>query len=160
MPGPQPGQRFGGRRAGTPNRDTQRVFEILDKLGVDPIEGMARIAIGDVPCFECVEPHMTQIRTVVGLEEGQEQVPLPAADPGCPRCKGKGKEQVSLDLRANMHRQLAGYTYPARRAVEVSGPEGGPIEHRIKRADSIMQLLNPEDSPPPTDVAETGATPS
>ena len=35
----------GGRKAGTPNRNTQAVIERLDNLGCDPIEGLARIAL-------------------------------------------------------------------------------------------------------------------
>jgi hypothetical protein len=43
--GSKPGERRGGRQKGTPNKKTANVQEKLDKLGCDPIEGMARIAI-------------------------------------------------------------------------------------------------------------------
>jgi len=39
-----PGERRGGRQKGTPNKSTVRVRERLDALGVDPIEGLARLA--------------------------------------------------------------------------------------------------------------------
>ena len=35
----------GGRKAGTPNRNTQDLIERLATLGCDPIEGLARIAM-------------------------------------------------------------------------------------------------------------------
>lgn len=38
------GEKTGGRKAGTPNRKTREVAELLAELGCDPIEGMARIA--------------------------------------------------------------------------------------------------------------------
>lgn len=38
------GFKAGGRVAGTPNRRTKEVREMLDSLGCDPIEGVARIA--------------------------------------------------------------------------------------------------------------------
>ena len=39
------GKKTGGRRAGTPNKRTLEVIEKLLDLGVDPIEGMARLAM-------------------------------------------------------------------------------------------------------------------
>jgi len=38
------GRKTGGRTAGTPNRKTRDVGELLRSLGCDPIEGMVRIA--------------------------------------------------------------------------------------------------------------------
>jgi hypothetical protein len=39
------GHKTGGRTAGTPNRRTKEVAELLESLGCDPIEGMVRIAM-------------------------------------------------------------------------------------------------------------------
>lgn len=39
------GRKTGGRTAGTPNKRTADVIERLERLGCDPIEGMARIAM-------------------------------------------------------------------------------------------------------------------
>lgn len=39
------GYKTGGRRAGTPNRRTQEVWDQLQALGCDPIAGMARLAL-------------------------------------------------------------------------------------------------------------------
>jgi hypothetical protein len=44
--GPKPGHKVGGRKKGTPNKVTTDVAEKLRKLGCDPIEGMALIALG------------------------------------------------------------------------------------------------------------------
>src|SRR3954464_9593773 len=41
------GIKTGGRTAGTPNRRTVEVIEMLDALGCRPIEGMARIAMDE-----------------------------------------------------------------------------------------------------------------
>jgi|SRR5579875_320882 hypothetical protein len=38
------GHKTGGRKAGTPNRQTKEINALLDSLGCDPIEGMVRIA--------------------------------------------------------------------------------------------------------------------
>jgi hypothetical protein len=37
----------GGRARGTPNKRTHELAEKLEKLGCDPIEGLARIALAD-----------------------------------------------------------------------------------------------------------------
>jgi len=42
--GAKPGERRGGRKAGTPNKKTQSVIDRLNELNCDPIEGMAEIA--------------------------------------------------------------------------------------------------------------------
>jgi hypothetical protein len=41
------GHKTGARTAGTPNRKTQEVSELLESLGCDPVEGMARIATNE-----------------------------------------------------------------------------------------------------------------
>ncbi len=45
--GSQPGERRGGRKAGTPNRATLLVQETLARLGCDPFEIMALIAMDE-----------------------------------------------------------------------------------------------------------------
>jgi hypothetical protein len=41
------GHKTGGRIAGTPNRKTQEISGLLESLGGNPIEGMARIATNE-----------------------------------------------------------------------------------------------------------------
>jgi hypothetical protein len=38
-------KKTGGRKKGTPNKRTLEVTELLNNLGCDPIEGMARLAL-------------------------------------------------------------------------------------------------------------------
>ena len=45
--GSRPGERRGGRQAGTPNRRTVEVAKRLAELDCDPIAGMARLAMDD-----------------------------------------------------------------------------------------------------------------
>lgn len=42
--GAKPGQRFGGRQKGTPNKKSLDISEKIKKLGCDPFEGMIKIA--------------------------------------------------------------------------------------------------------------------
>ena len=46
------GHKTGGRTKGTPNKRTADVIEKLARLGCDPIEGMARIAMEDANAVE------------------------------------------------------------------------------------------------------------
>jgi len=39
------GRKTGGRVAGTPNRQTKKIGELLESLDCDPIQGMAEIAM-------------------------------------------------------------------------------------------------------------------
>src|SRR3954468_16183547 len=109
------GQKTGGRRRGTPNRRTGEVAERLAALGCDPIEGMAAIAMGDVPCPAC---------------DGSGEVAGSRGGPGetCEACHGRGREPIRAELRAKMLAELAGYVYPKRKAVELDAPTGNPIQ--------------------------------
>ena len=80
----QPGHpKVGGRKLKSKNKITRDVAGLLDKLGVNPIEGMAMIA----------------------------------ADP-----------TADLPIRARMHAELAKYTVPQLRSIEVTGKDGKAIE--------------------------------
>ncbi len=46
--GAKPGERRDGRQKGAPNKRTVAVAVRLEALGCDPIEGMARLAKGEV----------------------------------------------------------------------------------------------------------------
>lgn len=87
--GSKPGERRGGRQAGTPNKSKQAIEEKLAALGCDPIEGMALIAL----------------------------------DP-----------KNSPELRGKMFSELAQYVSAKRKAVEHSGPDGGPMNLQLVEA--------------------------
>lgn len=108
--GSKPGERRGGRKKGTPNKPCHDIADKLQRLGCDPIEGMARIALGDVDCPFCQAAGMV-------------------ADAPCAMCFGTGKEPIKADLRGKMFAELAQYIHPKRKAVEVTGPDNGPIQH-------------------------------
>ena len=46
------GQKTGGITAGTPNRKTQEISALLESLGCNPIEGIARIATNEKHSLE------------------------------------------------------------------------------------------------------------
>jgi hypothetical protein len=46
------GCKTGGRVAGTPNRQTKEIGELLESLGCDPVQGMAEIAMNPQASLE------------------------------------------------------------------------------------------------------------
>lgn len=80
------GKKTGGRTRGTPNRRTNDIQSLLERLGCDPIEGMARIAM----------------------------------DP-----------QNSIEVRARMYAELAGYIAPKRKALQVDGGDAKRVIFNI-----------------------------
>ena len=95
----------GGRQKGTPNKRTVEFAERLEKLNCDPLELMARMVNG-----EETQP------AKVGVDDDGNTIieDLPP----------------SWELRASCAKELLQYLYPKRKALELSGPEGGniPIE--------------------------------
>lgn len=112
--------RIAGRKKGTPNKSTQTVKEMLERLKCDPFEGMAMIASGDVPCGTCHGAGKTRYR-IPNSEKVGERL--------CESCYGTLKERVSPALRGQMYSDLAKYVAPQLRAIEHQGPQGGPIHH-------------------------------
>ena len=45
------GHKTGGRKAGTPNRKTREIGELLESPGHNPIEAMVQIATGPMPAM-------------------------------------------------------------------------------------------------------------
>lgn len=115
-----------GRKPGTPNRRTLEVHARLAQLGCDPIEVLAHIANGDAPCARCQGTgKLTRKRW-------------------CPECDGTGRELIDHEQRAAAAKALMPYIAPRRKAVEHSGPGGGPIQQRHSGVLKTPGLLEPE----------------
>lgn len=111
---------------------------MLDRLGADPFEGMAKIALGDVQCNLC----RGTLLSPVLLPEGEHSSECAKSDGEenecscegitkrrCQSCKGTGRELVSPELRGKMYAELANYDRPKLKAIEHTGVDGGPIQH-------------------------------
>lgn len=84
-----------------------------------------------------------------------------------------GVKQVPLSLRFDAARELAGYLAPKRKAIEVSGPAGGPVQvdhgldySRLSLEErhqlyGLVQKAKPVEGGEPSsaDSADTGAEP-
>lgn len=97
------GKKTGGRKAGTPNKNTSEISDLLARLKCNPIEGLARIANG--------EEILCGVATISGFVEV--------------------KHRPTLAQRLKAYTELAEYIAPKRKAVEVSDPEGKPLRFTI-----------------------------
>lgn len=117
-------------------RERADVAARLEALRCDPIDGMARIALGELKCNVC----RGKLKTRYKLEKGAHTIEcakqLNAASKAkqerkctcgghgertCESCYGSGFEIVSPELRGKMFAELAQYCAPKLRAVELSG---------------------------------------
>jgi len=105
-PGPKKGQRFGGRKKGTPNRDTQTLAEKAKEIGADPFETLILFAKGDWSALGYDSEY--QIKVTKGGETVNEFT-------------------ISPELRKSAASDACQYLYPKRKALEVTGAEGQPL---------------------------------
>src|SRR3954464_9148586 len=94
--GAKPGERRGGRQKGTVNKQTANVMEILSRLNCDPIEGMAKIASGEIRCGTCHGKGKTKYKVEGKINESV-----------CESCYGSLMEKITPDLRGRMYSELA-----------------------------------------------------
>lgn len=120
--GSQPGERRGGRKAGTPNKKTEELEAILRRLNCSPEERLALIANGTLPCCVCFGKGRTHYLGKNGKMEMRK----------CESCRGTLREKISPSLIKEAAAELLSYLRPKRKAIEHTGPEGGAIEHSIK----------------------------
>lgn len=133
----------GGRKKGTPNKDVSPVRSMLERIGHDPLEGMARIAQNMLPCGVC----RGELKTRYWLQDErphcdrcgggllvQGKPARPKADciwcsgtgkqtldeRTCQSCKATGWEACSPELRGKMDAELAKYVQPQLKAIEHS----------------------------------------
>lgn len=103
------GRKTGGRVKGTPNKKTQDLLEKAEELGVDPFEILLMVAKGDWEGLGFESAKLVYF-TAAGIEAE--------------------KDRITLSDRLSAASEACTYLHPKRKAVEHSGPNGGPIETR------------------------------
>lgn len=141
--GSKPGEYRGGRKKGTPNKATWRVEEILQRRGVNPHDAMCDIVLGNVQCNVCrgalettviltAGSHTKECKRNMKQTQNDSCICDGVAMRRCESCSGTGYEKISPELRGKMAAELAQYVAPKRKAVEVTGADGGPVDHRME----------------------------
>jgi len=93
----------GGRLKGTPNKRTQSLIERAEALGVDPFEVLLHVAKGDWKSL--------------GYKTGTTEGPF-----------GSKPERITLKDRMHAAAEACQYIHPKRKAVELTGKGGGPLD--------------------------------
>ncbi len=108
-------------RKGSPNKNKQALIALLKAKypGYHPVLEMAAIANDDVECPSCKD------------EEPLED---------CEVCMGSGYQPVTLEMKFNANKEVAGYVTPKLKAVEHTGHIDSAVEYRavIKRFDGSI----------------------
>jgi hypothetical protein len=126
--GAKPGQRRGGRKKGTPNKSTQTVEQMCQRLNCNPHEYMALVVINRVPCGVCRGSNKTPFTKEDGTKGMRP----------CQSCWGSLMENCSPELRGKMAAELAQYLAAKRKALEVSVEVNvGLVETLRKRFEGI-----------------------
>lgn len=130
------GSKTGGRAKGTPNKLTRTLRETLDRLGCDPIEGLALISLRRVSCGTCIDKNLKPTgKTKFTLEQGHHAkgckggmghtcTCLGISERPCQSCFGTKWEKISVETKLRADTELASYVEPKRKAIEVSNPDG------------------------------------
>lgn len=110
------GDKTGGRTKGTPNKTTQELMDIADKLECNPFEVLIHFAKGD---FEALGYPKEK---VVAISENGEEIRAPS---------------ISPELRQKSAKDACEFLFPKRKAIEHTGKDGEKL--------SIEQFLKLED---------------
>lgn len=149
------GIKTGGRQKGTPNKATATLRERLQRLGCDPMEGLAFVSLRRIPCGTCIDKNRKPTgRTKFNLPEGKHAEKCRIrkglacscegiSDRPCQSCFGTKWEKISVETKLRADTELAAYLEPKRKAIEVSNPDGS-----LRPAWRVVVVG--EDTTPPT----------
>ncbi len=123
MPRPKGIPKTGGRKAGVIPIN-QSVREYLASCGFNPFETLKSIAEGELVCNVCRGKGKTKYQPTHGNDKTFERQ--------CQSCYGSGKERINPSDRSKAASELAKYTQPQLKAVEVSSNPDRPVVAEIR----------------------------
>ncbi len=138
-PGAPPGVRYGGRAKGTPNKSVATIEAVIARMKRPPQEILASIAENDVECPVCRgaggwEPKQTELDAnqlaVKQIVSSTNPKAVPNHWQQCKDCKGTGREPIPAKLSSWCSAELMQYAFAKRKAIEITGADGGPIKTR------------------------------
>ena len=115
----------GGRKKGTPNKRSNQLLDVLEAAGYDPEKDNPLVWMLRVYTGEVTMPVVCTEITINGPVAVVNDVPLEPA------------------LRVRCMTEFAQYIYPKRKAIEVSGPDGGEIPVTA----IIRKVVDPKNKP-------------
>ncbi len=113
-----------GRPKGALNKVNMALKDRISKFGCDPFEVLADIANGKLKCGVCFGKGKTRFQPAKGEDRSSLRP--------CQSCWESGFERISPAERCKAASELAGYLECKRKAVEHSGPDGGPMQAKVE----------------------------
>ena len=128
-----------GRKKGVPDKakvEFESAKQVLERMGLNPIERLAKMADGDVPCGVCMGTGKTRWqpkkrKALEGMELDEEPFDS-TKERTCQSCYGSGFERISPADRSRAASELAKYVQPQLKAIEISGNADRPIVTEIR----------------------------
>lgn len=118
------GVKTGGRKRGSPNKKSAAIRERLLELGCDHVEYLALTVNNQIECGICRGTGKTPFQPRAGSKSKGVRI--------CQSCWGSKLERLRPSERQQAATDLLKFTHPTLKAVEVTGGDGGPIQHRVK----------------------------
>lgn len=125
---PKGSPRVGGRQVGTPNKKSLEAVEMLARLDCNPLEGMAKIASGDVLALGYMTPK--ELKEPPTYDRNGRVIRMSGVE--------RALSYVPPMLRAQMYKELAQYVHPKRSQVAHTGADGKNLQ--MGQAAVVVQL--------------------
>lgn len=109
-----------GRPKGSINKATEALGRQKDPLVVLSSARVKEILTGKLPCSVCRGKGKTKYQPAKGESK--------LFDRTCLSCYGSKYEKISPELMAKVALEVREYGFPKRKAIEVTGEDGGPIQ--------------------------------
>lgn len=110
----------GGRVKGTPNRKTQELMQRCEKLNVDPFAILCYYAGRDWESLGYKSPTTTKVLK----DGGTIDVDI-----------------ITTDQQIECAKELCGYLYAKKKAVEMSNDPENPVEYGTVSAEQLLELV-------------------
>lgn len=136
------GKKTGGKVKGSKNRITKLKEKLAGGLPIEKGVAFAELVLdGKVPCGVCHGKGKTKFQPrrkkvdglwVDGVADMEDNEIAPKlGERTCQSCYGSGLERLSPGERLRAALDLIEYGYAKKKAIEVSGPDGGAIQHAM-----------------------------
>lgn len=118
------GKKTGGRQLGTLNKGTIAVKERIAAFGCDYLAYLCHTVNNNVPCAVCRGKGKTPFQPGGNSDEPKNRT--------CQSCWGSKLERTDPKQSAWAAAELMQYCEAKRKAIEVTGAEGGPVDMSMR----------------------------
>lgn len=114
----------GGRKKGVPNKRSGTIRERVEALGGDYLAYLVHTMMNNIPCGVCRGEGKTK------FQPGANSVRFQGVRT-CQSCWGSKLEKIAPEASQRAATTLMEYCEAKRKAIEISGPDGGPMQAKV-----------------------------